>query len=42
MRTYLVNIQESYVIEADDADDAVQRAREQGRLIDSDAMAWKE
>ena len=39
---YLVNIQETYAIDADDEDDALQRARGQGRLIDSDAMAWEE
>ena len=42
MPKYLVNIQASYSIEADDEDDAIERAAGEGRLIDSDAMAWPE
>jgi hypothetical protein len=42
MAMYLVNIQATYSIEADDEDEAIERAAEQGRLIDSDAMAWLE
>jgi hypothetical protein len=42
MPEYLVNIQATYFIEADDEDDAIERAAGQGRLIDSDALAWLE